>query len=74
MYKLRLRLLDSSSLPTNQYRLTTFTSFSSSPSMDAFTYIIDKFVFTSDDEDLPKNEEDPTGGGSGNPPPGCVIA
>ena len=31
--------------------------------MDAFFYIIDMFTFASDEEGLPKNEEDPTGGG-----------
>ena len=41
--------------------------------MDAFTYIIDIFTITSDVEDLPKNEESPTGGSGANPPV-CVIA
>ena len=46
-------------------------SLSSSPSMDAFTYIIDVFTVTSDDEGLPTNQE---AAGSGAPPPICVIA
>ena len=44
----------------------------SSPSMDVFTYIVDIFASTSDDEDLPTNEENPSSG-PGNPPL-CVIA
>ena len=42
--------------------------------MDAFTYIVDMFTITpSDDEDLPKNEENPSGG-IGGYPVACVIA
>ena len=39
--------------------------------MDAFTYIVDLFTVTSDGEGLPTNED---GGGTGAPPPICVIA
>ena len=41
--------------------------------MDAFTYIVDLFTIASDYEDLPRNEEDPSGG-PGAGPPVCVIA
>ena len=72
-YKLRSYLLDSSSssdYPSTSQQPTTL-SLSSSPSMDAFTYIIDVFTVASDDEGLPTNQE---GGGTGAPPPICVIA
>ena len=42
--------------------------------MDTFFYIIDMFAFASDEEGLPKNEEDPRSSGSANGPPGCVVA
>ena len=41
--------------------------------MDVFTYIVDLFAITSDEEDLPKNEENP-GSGPGAGQPACVIA
>ena len=41
--------------------------------MDVFTYIVDMFASTSDEENLPKNEENP-GSGPGAGGPACVIA
>ena len=42
--------------------------------MDAFTYIIDIFTYTSDEENLPVNEERPGRHTIGSGQGGCVIA
>jgi len=52
--------------------IQTYLSLTSSPSMDAFTYLTDFFANTSDEDvALPTNEE---GGGGTGPGYYCVIA